>query len=307
MERVLVTGGAGFIGSHLVDLVVDSGASVMVVDDFRLGRREHLERAMSTGRAVLLQADIRSANDLRPVADFEPDTVFHMAALHFIPYCNAHPQEALDVNVLGLESVIRAVRSAPLTSFVFPSSGAIYGFGDQPWPETAPARPDEIYGISKWMGEQIMARFHADRPEVRTVVARLFNTYGPRETNPHVLPAIMAAMHAEQPIELGNLWPQRDLIFVTDTAKAIAATVSGRGFDVFNVGTGTGTTIADVLATIESIRGEALDIREDPERRRPGDGHLIADPGKLMTATGWKPGYDLKAGLRELLTFEGLL
>jgi UDP-glucose 4-epimerase len=70
MERVLVTGGAGFIGSHLVDLVVDSGASVMVVDDFRLGRREHLERAMSTGRAVLLQADIRSANDLRPVADF---------------------------------------------------------------------------------------------------------------------------------------------------------------------------------------------------------------------------------------------
>ncbi len=88
-----------------------------------------------------------------------------MAALHFIPYCNAHPQEALDVNVLGLDTVIRAVRTAPLKTFVFPSSGAIYGFGDEPWPETAPARPDEIYGISKWMGEQIMARFHEDRPE----------------------------------------------------------------------------------------------------------------------------------------------
>ena len=250
------------------DLMVDSGASVLVVDDFRLGRREHLERVMSTGQATVLEADIRSADDLRPVADFEPDTVFHMAALHFIPYCNAHPQEALDVNVLGLESVIRAVRSAPLTSFVFPSSGAIYGFGDERWPENAPPKPDEIYGISKWMGEQIVARFHADRPDVRTVVARLFNTYGPRETNPHVLPAIVAAMHAGQPIELGNLWPQRDLIFVTDTAKAIIATAAGHGFDVFNVGTGTGTTIADVLATIESIRGEALDVREDPERRR---------------------------------------
>ena len=307
MERVLVTGGAGFIGSHLVDLVVDSGASVMVVDDCRLGRREYLKQVMSTGRVALLEADIRSAEDLQPVADFEPDTVFHMAALHFIPYCNAHPQEALDVNVLGLESVIRAVRSAPLTAFVFPSSGAIYGFGDERWAENAQPKPDEIYGISKWMGEQIVARFHADRPDVRTVVARLFNTYGPRETNPHVLPAIVAAMRAGQPIELGNLWPQRDLIFVTDTAKAIVATASGHGFDVFNVGTGTGTTIGDVLAIIESLRGAPLALREDPERRRPGDGHLIADPGKLMRATGWQPEYDLKAGLRELLAFEGLL
>src|SRR6266568_5625032 len=77
MERVLVTGGAGFIGSHLVELIVDSGASVLVVDDFRLGRRGHLERVMSTGQAIVLEADIRSADDLRPVADFEPDTVFH--------------------------------------------------------------------------------------------------------------------------------------------------------------------------------------------------------------------------------------
>jgi UDP-glucose 4-epimerase len=302
-----VTGGAGFIGSHLVDVLLDTGASVLVVDDFSLGRREHLERATSSGRLTVLAADVRSEADLRPVADFGPDAVFHMAALHFIPYCNAHPQEALDVNVLGLDAVIRAVRRAPLRSFVFPSSGAIYGFGDQRWPETAPARPDEIYGISKWMGEQVMARFHADRPAVRTVVARLFNTYGPRETNPHVLPAVTAAMRAGQTIELGNLWPQRDLIFVSDTAKAVAATAAGRGLDVFNVGTGVGTTIADVLAAIEAIRGEPLDVREEPERRRADDGHLIADPRKLTTATGWQPEYDLKAGLRELLASEGLL
>jgi UDP-glucose 4-epimerase len=307
MDRVLVTGGAGFIGSYLVESLLDTGAEVLIVDDFRVGRRQCLAGSSPARGLTVLEGDIRSAEDLRPVTDFAPDAVFHMAALHFIPYCNAHPQEALDVNVLGLEGVIRAVRSAPLTSFVFPSSGAIYGFGDERWPESAPPKPDEIYGISKWMGEQIMAGFHADRPEVRTAVARLFNTYGPRETNPHVLPAIVAAMHAGEPIVLGNLWPQRDLIFVTDTARGIAATASGHGFDVFNVGTGTGTTIADVLATIESIRGEALDVREDPERRRPGDGHLIADPGKLMTATGWKPEYDLKAGLRELLAFEGLL
>jgi UDP-glucose 4-epimerase len=231
-----------------------------------------------------------------------------MAALHFIPYCNAHPQEALDVNVLGLDAVIRTVRTAPLKSFVFSSTGLIYGFGDEPWPETAPARPDGIYGISKWMGEQIMGRLHAERPQVRTVVARIFSTYGPRATNPHVLVEVMKALRAGRAMELGNLWPQRDLAFVTDTAAALVAAVQGEpGLEVFNVGTGTGTTIEDVLKTIGQITGHQVAARQVPERMRDGDGHLIADPRKLMQATGWKPEYDLKAGLRQLLTSEELL
>ena len=307
MDRVLVTGGAGFIGSHLVDSLVDSGNDVLVVDDFSLGRREHLERASSAGRLTVVEGDIRSAADLRPVAEFAPDTVFHLAALHFIPYCNAHPQEALDVNVLGLDTVIRAVRRAPLETFVFPSTGAVYGFSDDPWPETAPVRPDEIYGISKWMGEQVMARFHEDRPGVRTVVARLFNTYGPRETNPHVLPDIMNCLGAGKTIEAGNLWPRRDLVFVTDTAAGIVATTAGGpGLEVFNVGTGRGTAIQDVLRSIEAIRGEPLDVRQVPGRMREGDGHLVSDPRKLME-TGWRPAHDLDAGLRRLLEWERLL
>ena len=308
MDRVLVTGGAGFIGSHLVDTLLDSGAEVLVVDNFRLGRREHLGQSGSSGRLTVIEGDVRNADDLGPVADFAPDTVFHMAALHFIPYCNAHPQEALDVNVLGLDTVLRALRQAPLETFVFPSSGAIYGFGDDPWPETAPARPDEIYGLSKWLGEQAMARFHADRPGVRTVVARLFNTYGPRETNPHVLPDILRALSEGRSIELGNLWPKRDLIFVTDTAAGLVASAAGNpGFDIFNVGTGCGTTIQDVLQSIEAISGSALEVRQVPGRMRQDDGHLISDPRKLMDTTGWKPQHDLATGLRQLLKWEGLL
>src|SRR5262249_12617083 len=171
MDRVLVTGGAGFIGSHLVEALLEGGADVLVVDDFRLGKREHLESRGRRDHLTVLDGDIRSADDLRPVAGFAPDPVFHMAALHYIPYWNAHPQEALDINVLGLDTVIRAVRSAPLKSFVFPSSGAIYGFRDDPWPETAPAQPDEIYGISKWLGEQVMAGVPPHPPAARPPVA----------------------------------------------------------------------------------------------------------------------------------------
>jgi UDP-glucose 4-epimerase len=308
MDRVLVTGGAGFIGSHLVECLLGTGAHVMVVDDFSLGRREHLAASGASGRLTVLDGDIRSAGDLRPAGHFAPDTVFHMAALHFIPYCNAYPMQAMEVNVLGLEEVLRAVRAAPLKTFVFPSSGAIYGFGDEPWPETAPARPDEIYGLSKWLGEQVMTRFHAGSPGLRTVIARLFNTYGPRETNPHVLPDVMKALHARKTVELGNLWPKRDLIYVTDTAAALVAAARGDpGLEVFNVGTGTGTTIADVMDTIAEITGNPVDVRQVPGRMRDGDGHLVSDPQKLIQATGWKPQYDLESGLRQLLAWEGLL
>ena len=309
MDRVLVTGGAGFIGSHVVESVLDSGAAaVLVLDNFSLGRHEHLEQAKASGRLQVVEGDIRSAEDLRAVTDFAPDTVFHMAALHFIPYCNAHPQEALDVNVLGLDSVIRALRGVPLETFVFPSSGATYGFGDAPWPETAPPRPDEIYGISKWMDEKVMERLHADRPGVRAVIARLFNAYGPRETNPHVLPDILKRMHEGKPLELGNLWPKRDLVFVADIAAGLVASASGApGLEVFNIGTGTGTAIQDVLTIIEEITGNPLDVRQVPARMRDGDGHLISDPSKLMQATGWKPVCDLRTGLRRLLESEGLV
>jgi UDP-glucose 4-epimerase len=255
----------------------------------------------------VVEGDIRRNDDLRCIEEFRPDTVFHLAALHFIPYCAAHPAEALEINVLGLQSVLRALRSAPVESFVFASSGAVYGLGHDPWAETAPVRPDEIYGLSKWMGERILAQFHEDRPETRVVAARLFNTYGPRETNPHVVPDIVRAINEGRPIELGNLWPKRDLIFVTDTADALLAVAAGApGYEVFNVGTGVGTAIEEVVAAIEGLMGSTLEVRQVPERMRDGDGHLISDPRKLMETTGWRPRYDLRAGLGRLLESERL-
>jgi nucleoside-diphosphate-sugar epimerase len=123
-----------------------------------------------------------------------------------------------------------------------------------------------------------------------------------------VLPAIVSAIRERRTVELGNLWPKRDLVFVTDTVKALLAAAAGcAGFDVFNVGTGVGTTVPDVVRTIEAVRGEPLEVREVPSRRRDVDGHLVADPSKLMSATGWSPEYDVEAGLREAVGAGGAL
>ena len=138
-------------------------------------------------------------------------------------------------------------------------------------------------------------------------MARIFNTYGPRETNPHVLPDIMRALRERRPIELGNLWPRRDLIFVADTAAALVAAAGPAGLEVVNVGTGVGVAIEELVATIEALVGRTLEVRQVPARMRDSDGHLVSDSRKLTANTGWEQRWDLRAGLSRLLESEGLL
>lgn len=305
-QRAVVTGGAGFIGSHVVDELSTAGVDVLVVDNFSTGKPEHLEASRRTGRVSVVEGDIRNADDLKAIRRFEPNVVFHMAAIHFIPYCIAHPKETLSVNVAGLLCTLRSVSESPLESFVFPSSGAAYGFSEEAADEHAACNPTDIYGLSKWLDEQVIEQEYIARPDVRFVMGRLFNAYGPRETNPHVLPEILKRMKSRDTIELGNLWPKRDLIYVKDIAKALVMAADGDpGLEVFNVGTGVGTSIGEVIESIEEITGESLNVTQVPERMRDGDGHLISDPTKLM-GIGWKPEYVLDMGLRELLEEEGL-
>jgi UDP-glucose 4-epimerase len=303
---VLVTGGAGFIGSHLVDSLLDSGHVVMAVDNYSFGRPDHLTKH-GDRQLTVVEADVRSATDLRPVADFAPEIVIHLAALHFIPYCEEHPREATEVNVLGLESTIRAIRKAPIRAFAFASSGAVYGFGDRPWAESDPVNPRDVYSLSKWMGEGLVRGLHQDRPDVRTVILRIFNTYGPRETNPHVIPTIMKALRDNAAIEMGNLWPRRDLIYVTDTVSGILTTIEGEPrLTTYNVATGVARPVNDVLDIISNALGRPLDVRQDAGRTRSHEGDLSSDSTRLKNR-GWQPRYDLESGLLRLLKHEELL
>jgi UDP-glucose 4-epimerase len=309
MRRAVVTGGAGFIGSHLVPELLKRGVSVLVLDNFAVGRRLHVVDWPNQGDCEVVTGDIRKAEDLEAIRRFEPDVVFHLAALHYIPYCKAHPEETLDVNAGGTELLLGVLQHIPLRGLVFASSAAVYGFSDEPLSERSPLQPVDVYGMSKLRGEELVHGFSREHPNVRVITSRLFNVYGPRETNPHVLPHVMELLKAGQrSIQLGNVWPKRDLVFAGDAAEALMHLASGpAGFDVFNIGTGVGTSIQDVIALLQAVSGLALEIEQRPERIRKEEGNLVSDSSKITAATGWRPRFELREGLSELLRWEGLI
>ena len=217
------------------------------------------------------EADIRSADDLRPVADFAPDTVFHMAALHFIPYCNAHPAGGAGRQRPGPGHGYPGGSRRAAEVIRVPLQRRDLRVRRRPWPETAPPKPDEIYGITKWMGEQIMAPVpcrpargaHGGGPAVQHL--RPPGDQPPRAARRH------EGADAGKPIELGNLWPQRDLIFVTDTAGLVATAPGDPG----SGGLQRRHRAPEPRSRTSwrpsaRSRGQPLDVRQVPERMRDG-------------------------------------
>jgi UDP-glucose 4-epimerase len=302
-QRAVVTGGAGFIGSYLVRSLCRAGLDVLVLDSSAEAMAGNLGPLPESARLELVLGDIRCSKDVEKVVRFRPDIVFHLAALHFIPSCTADPDEAWSVNVAGTKRALQALRAAPPRVFVLASSAAVYGFSDLPHREDDALAPAEIYGRTKVRCEELLAEFAATEGATRCVAARLFNVYGPNDKTPHVLPGIIAAVEQGKTLRIGNLWPKRDYVFVSDAAEALTQiTVGGPGFDVFNVGTGAARTVLDLIRAVERVSGKRVNFVSDPDRARETDGHLFADGSKLREASDWEPGVHLEEGLRELIS-----
>jgi UDP-glucose 4-epimerase len=301
-----MTGGAGFIGHHLVRSLLEDGAEVLVVDDLSSGRRSYLESSPGTGHLQLHEADIRRPDAFDLLPDFQPEVVYHLAAIHFIPYCDAYPLETLSVNALGTARLLRCLRRLDVRALIFVSSAAVYGFADHPLAEDADQpRPGDVYGLSKWLAEQLVRRFAHERPDLRTISARCSNVFGPGETNRHLLPDLLDGLRKGGVVALGNTWPRRDYVYVTDVVRALRLLADGpAGHEVLNVSTGTGSAVLDVVRTIEALHGKRITVRRDPDRVRAQDGHLVCSNARIVARTGWRPAHDLKSGLDELLARE---
>ena len=298
---VLVTGGAGFIGSHLVDELVRRGARVRVLDNFSNGKRRNLES--SAAAIEVLEGDLRDLEACR-AACRDVRLVFHQAALGSVPRSMADPATSLAVNVQGTAHVLAAAREAGVERFVYASSSSVYG--DSPSElrrEGEEGRPLSPYAASKRMTEQL-AEVFGMAYGLRTVGLRYFNIYGPRQDPDGPYAAVVprffkAALAGERPVIYGDGAQTRDFTFVADAVRAnllAAGAPDGADGAAFNVAGGVATSVLELAGLVFSLVGRTAEAdHRDP---RPGDvQHSLADLGRSRKALGYAPEAGLSDGL----------
>ena len=301
-NTILVTGGAGFVGSALVrELLEQTDSAIVVWDNFANGRRAFLP---DSPRVYVREVDLtKRAAVLEAFDEVRPEIAIHLAAIHFIPYCNAHPDEALQVNVTGAQNFLDACRRRPPARVVIASTAAVYPIHDGANAEDDAVGPTDVYGLSKWVNERQLDLYARETPS-RCAAARLFNVIGPRETNPHVLPEIVDQIRGgRDELSLGNVRPKRDYIHVADVARALLAIArkNEQSFRAYNVGTGSEYSVEEIVALLAQITGRPLTITVSSDRVRKAERmHLLCDTRRTREEIGWSARYDLESGLRDL-------
>lgn len=301
--RVLITGGNGYVGRELCRQMYDKH-EIGVIDTLRYGTNRFSEGDLS--RVKLMQTDITDAAAMSAaVESFRPEAVIHLAAIHYIPECENDPQLAVRTNVTG---TVNALMSCPDgCRFVYASSGAVYKPDDSPHCESsAVVAPTDVYGMSKLHGEHYV-HYLAKARGLSAVAVRLFNVVGPGETNPHLLPEIIAQLKAGRTsIRLGNMWPKRDYIHVKDAAGGFAAAANGdvvrRGETVtVNLGTSKPYSVSDIIKKLRRISGAKFSLEEDASRMRAVDRpFLAADIARIQHLFKWKVRHTIDDALADL-------
>ena len=298
-RRVLVTGGGGFIGSHLVERLLDDGLEVIILDNFSTGRTENLDHVKDSRRLTVHQVDVSNHGEIHTF--FEGvDWVFHLAALADIVPSIQQPLRYHRANVDGTIAVLEAARSSGVKRFIYTASSSCYGIAEQlPTPEIAPIRPQYPYALTKYIGEQYV--LHWNRVyKLPCVSLRLFNVFGPRSRTSGAYGAVFGVFLAQKlagkPFTVvGDGTQTRDFTFVTDVADAfVKAAESQVEGEIFNVGSG-GTYSVNYL--VKLLGGDTVNIP-----KRPGEPDCtFADIRKISRGLGWQPKVSFEEGVRIML------
>lgn len=303
--KILVTGGAGFIGSHFVDRLVKDGYDMRVIDDLSTGNLDNIKRHLNSGKVDFVKGDIRDVSFVKTsLADV--DVVVHFAAVTSVPFSVKNPDLTFDVNLFGTLNLIKASIKENVSKFVFVSSCAVFGN-----PEVLPVREDQRtnpispYAESKLIAERYILGFQ-ERNLLRSVVLRFFNVYGPRQgMNDYsgVITRFIECVKQKAPLLIyGDGSQTRDFVNVHDVVEAVLASVKNGNTEgeVFNVGSGTPTSIKELAETVLDLAGLDLEVRD--EKLRAGDiKDSYSDISKAKKVLGYEPQVSLRDGLRILL------
>ncbi|MGB8489510.1 MAG: NAD(P)-dependent oxidoreductase [Bacteroidales bacterium] len=300
--KTIITGGAGFIGSAIVPVLEKAGHDIHILDNLSFGNREFINIPDSS----FFLADIRDTHKVEEILTrLQPEIVVHLAAIHFLPYCNEHPYEAADINIRGTMNVLNACKKlSSLRKFFFASTAAVYHICDNAVEESHELLPLDIYGLTKLTGESLCKKFNLESG-IDTIVCRFFNAFGPNETNPHLIPEIEKQLRrGSRTIKLGNLTPKRDFIHTYDMAEAVRLllNISGMGYNTFNLGRGIEYSVTEIVEAFERQLCEKITIEVASERVRKVERiHLLADVTKLKMTAGWNPEWGIDDGIKNLI------
>jgi len=308
-KRALVTGGAGFIGSHVADAYLERGYAVTILDDLSSGARDNVPAA-----AELVEGDVRSADAARLLREGGFDVVSHLAAQIDVRKSVADPANDASINIVGTINLLEAIKaSGRRTRFVFSSTGgALYGdFVTPPNDEEFPKDPESPYGIAKLSAEYYMA-YYGRLHGLETIALRYANVYGPRQ-NPHGEAGVVAIfcnriLEARPMTVFGDGQQTRDYVYVGDVASAnvaaatreipAAGRLDARGF---NIGTGVGTSVVELARALNRAAGTSVPVEHAPAR--PGEQQRsVVKIDRAERLLGWRPRVSLDAGIRQ--TFE---
>ncbi|MFZ5644542.1 MAG: SDR family oxidoreductase [Bacillota bacterium] len=297
--KVIVTGGSGFIGSHLVDRLLHDGHEVTVLDNYSTGRPENLQH-IKNYRLRVIEIDITDKEKIAPYFD-GVDWVFHLAALADIVPSIQSPEKYFRANVDGTFNVLEASRRAGVKRFIYAASSSCYGIPDQyPTPETSEMRPQYPYALTKYLGEEMVMHWGSTY-KLPVVSLRMFNVYGPRSrtsgTYGAVFGVFLAQKLAGKPFTVvGDGTQTRDFTFVTDVADAfVTAAQSGVSNEIFNVGS---DNTYSVNYLVELLKGDVTYIP-----KRPGEPDCtFADTKKIKEGLGWTPKITFEEGVARVLS-----
>ncbi|MGL5824373.1 MAG: NAD-dependent epimerase/dehydratase family protein [Nocardioides sp.] len=305
-SRILISGGAGLLGTGVIDILRARGLAVAVLDDGSGGTHDRLDQLDSDPMIRVHRVDLRDVSAVAEACrDESPSMVVHLAGRHFIPYCNAHPEETWEVNVDGTRNLLAAIAPNPPQRLVFASTADVYRPALAAHREAHPLESPTIYGRSKLAAEQLLVASCATSG-VPLTIARLFNLYGPHHTVDHLIPTVVAQAIAGNHLDLGDLTTLRDFVYVDDAAAAIVDLLTEQASGIYNVGTGTAASGEDVVGLVGKLLNRELNVVRDQSRLRTHDrAVLVADPSKLRSLLRWWPATPLDEGLRKVIAAQG--
>jgi len=297
-KNVLVTGGAGFLGSEVTRQLCEMNANVTVLDDFSSGKMEYVN---NLGALKIVKTDVCDKEGVSKALS-DQELVIHLAALPFIPDSYYYPEEFFKVNAMGTVNVmLESIRSETVERFVHISSSEVYGTARYvPMDENHPTLPHSTYAVSKLAGERAVFTMHKEH-DFPAVIIRPFNSYGPNITQPYIIPEIALQLLAmKNSIRLGNVESARDFTYVEDSARGIimASTNKDAIGETINIGSGRDVKIRDLAFLMAKLLGRQIKIVTDSSRFRPFDvNRLYCNYDKAKKILRWKPKVSLEEGL----------